>query len=179
MGTGRENTEEDSAYPRVTRQMNEMRNEMVVGRASGTVTNSPIGSAREENSRRTIADTLEGEESTQIQHGFKTPKDMRTAAIGPLKEPLPGRLLNRLSEWKKIGGDKLVSHCIRARWRSPQSPISLEERKLKQEFRGMKEMTNNYLSLLELELKDGVVKPIQESEVKLFNPTFMVRKKNE
>ncbi|KAH7826912.1 uncharacterized protein MONOS_13684 [Monocercomonoides exilis] len=108
-----------------------------------------------------------------MQSGHKTPEMKRSIAIGPLREPLPGRQVNRLSEWKKIGDDKLVSRDIRARWKSPQSPISLEERKHRQEFRGTTEMTNNYLSLLEEESKEGVVKPTPESEVKWFNPTFM------
>ncbi|KAH7826282.1 uncharacterized protein MONOS_15537 [Monocercomonoides exilis] len=171
-------TKEDSAYPRVMGQMSERRNEKGVLRASGTVIKSPIGSTLEENLWRTIADILEGEESTQLQYGHKTPEVKGSIVIGPPKELIPWRQVNRLSEWKKIGGDKLVSCGIRVRWKCPQSPISLEERKHKQEFSRTTEMTNNYLSLLEEVLKDGVVKSIQESEVKLFNLTFMVIKKN-
>ncbi|KAH7825650.1 uncharacterized protein MONOS_16305 [Monocercomonoides exilis] len=70
-----------------------------------------------------------------MQHGYKAPEVKRSLASEPLKEPLPGRLMNRLSEWKKIGGDKL-------------------------------------------ELKDGVVKPVPESDAKWFNQTFMVIMKN-
>ncbi|KAH7825785.1 uncharacterized protein MONOS_7110 [Monocercomonoides exilis] len=43
-------TEEDSAYPRVKEQTSERRNEKSVLRASGTVTEPPVGTAREENS---------------------------------------------------------------------------------------------------------------------------------
>ncbi|KAH7825037.1 putative Reverse transcriptase (RNA-dependent DNA polymerase) [Monocercomonoides exilis] len=129
-------------------------------------------------SKKAIFDTLEGEEITQTQHGHKKQEVKKNIVIGPPKEPLPGRLVNRLNEWKKIGEDKLVSRSIKARWKSSQSPISLEERKHRQEFRGTTEMMNNYLSLLEEELKEGVMKPIQESEVKWFNPTFMVIKIN-
>ncbi|KAH7818521.1 uncharacterized protein MONOS_8407 [Monocercomonoides exilis] len=181
-GSWRESTETDSVYPSRTRQRNDRRsqNEKEKGdwRASGIVIEPPIGSALEESSGTAIADILEGDEITQIQHGHKTPEVNVSIIIGPPKELLPVRLVNRLSEWRKIGGDKLVSRGIKARWKSPQSPISLEERKHRQEFRGTTEMKNNYLSLLEEELKDGVVKPVPESEVKWFNPTFMVRKKN-
>ncbi|KAH7818827.1 uncharacterized protein MONOS_13654 [Monocercomonoides exilis] len=164
------------------KQRSEMRdekeNERIVWRASGIVIEPPIGNALEVSSRTAIEDILEGDEITQMQHDHKTPEGKGGIAIGPLREPLPGRRVNRLSEWKKIGGDKLVRRSIKARWKSPQSPISHEERKHRQEFRGTTEMTNNYLSLLEEELKDGVVKPIQESEVRWFNPTFMVIMKN-
>ncbi|KAH7830888.1 putative Reverse transcriptase (RNA-dependent DNA polymerase) [Monocercomonoides exilis] len=172
-------TEGDSEYPRVTGQKSERENGKIVWKTFGTVIESPIWSALEVSSKIIFADThTTGDEYAQIQFGHKTLGVKRSAASGPPKEPLPGRLVNRLSEWKKIGGDKLVSRGIKARWRSPQSPISLEERKHRQEFRGTTEMMNNYLSLLEEELKEGVVKPIHESEVKWFNPTFMFRKKN-
>ncbi|KAH7822705.1 uncharacterized protein MONOS_7363 [Monocercomonoides exilis] len=171
-------TEGDSEYPRVKGQKSERENGKRVLRASGIVIEPPIGSAREGSSRIAILDTLEEEGNTMTQLGHKTPGVRRRTASGPPKEPLPGRLVNRPREWKKIGGDKQVSCGIKARWKSPQSPISLEEGKHRQEFRGTTEMTNNYLSLLEEELKDGVVKPMQESEVKWFNLTFMVRKKN-
>ncbi|KAH7816467.1 uncharacterized protein MONOS_9781 [Monocercomonoides exilis] len=157
-------TEGDSAYLRVTRQKSERRNEKIVWRTSGIVIGSPIGSTLEEGSKTVVANIYEGEEKTQMQSGHKTLGVKRRTAIGPLREPLPGRLVNRLSEWKKIGGDKLVSRGIITRWRSPQSPISLEERRHKQKFRRTTEMTNNYLSLLEEELKDRVMKPVQESE---------------
>ncbi|KAH7822296.1 uncharacterized protein MONOS_6427 [Monocercomonoides exilis] len=42
-----------------------------------------------------------------MQSGHKTPEVKRSATIVPLRESLPGRLVNRLNEWKKIGGDKL------------------------------------------------------------------------
>ncbi|KAH7820352.1 uncharacterized protein MONOS_2257 [Monocercomonoides exilis] len=170
--------EGDSDYPRVTGQKSERENGKIVWRNSGIVIGNPIGSAREGSSRTAILDTLEEEGNTQTQLGHKTQGVKRSAVIGPPREPLPERLVNRLSEWKRIGGDKLVSRGIKARWKSPLFPISLEERKHRQEFRGTTEMTSNYLSLLEEELKEGVVNPIQESEVKWFNPTFMVRKKN-
>ncbi|KAH7828036.1 uncharacterized protein MONOS_9342 [Monocercomonoides exilis] len=174
-------TEEDSPYPRVTRQMSEMRNEKEneneVWRASGIVIESPIGSALEESSKIATVDILEGEEDTQMQYGHKTPEVKRSIASGPPKEPLPWRLVNRLNEWKKIGGDTPVIRGTKALWRSPQSPISYEERKHRQEFRWTTEMMNNYLSLLEEELKDGVVKSVQESEEKWFNPTFIFLKK--
>ncbi|KAH7826234.1 uncharacterized protein MONOS_7678 [Monocercomonoides exilis] len=54
-------TEGDSAYPRVTGQTSEKGNEKIVWRASGTVIESPIGSALEVSSKTAIADTLEGE----------------------------------------------------------------------------------------------------------------------
>ncbi|KAH7821340.1 uncharacterized protein MONOS_8728 [Monocercomonoides exilis] len=171
-------TEGDSVYPRVTRQMSERGNGKIVWKASGTIIEPPIGSAREGSSRTAILDTLEGEENSQMQVDHKKSEVKVSGAIGSPKEPLPGRLVNRLSEWKKIGGDKLVSRGIKARWKSPQSPIKLEERKHRQEFWGTIEMTSNNLSLLEEEWKDGVVKSIQESEVKWFNPTFIVKKKN-
>ncbi|KAH7822495.1 uncharacterized protein MONOS_14543 [Monocercomonoides exilis] len=56
-----------------------------------------------------MPDTLEGKENTQIQYGHRTTEVKRGVAIGPLKESLPGRLVNKLNKWKKIGGDKLVS----------------------------------------------------------------------
>ncbi|KAH7826626.1 uncharacterized protein MONOS_2772 [Monocercomonoides exilis] len=158
--------------------MSERMNEKIICRASGTVSGNQIGSALEVSSKTAIACFLEGEEIPQMQHGHKTPGVRESIVIGLPREPLPGRLVNRPNEWRKIGGDKLVSRGITARWKSLQSPSSLEERKHRQQFRGMTEMTNNYLSLFEEELKEGVVKPIQESEVKWFNPTFMVRKKN-
>ncbi|KAH7821267.1 uncharacterized protein MONOS_14492 [Monocercomonoides exilis] len=102
-------TEEDSTYSRVMRQMSEMRNEKIVWRVSGTVSESPTGTALEVSSKTAIEDTLEGEGNTQMQPGHKIPEVMESAASGPLREPLPGRQVNRLSEWKKIGGDKLVS----------------------------------------------------------------------
>ncbi|KAH7820204.1 uncharacterized protein MONOS_8811 [Monocercomonoides exilis] len=182
MGTWRENTEGDSVNFSRTRQKNDRKSgkeeEKRVLRAFGTVIESPIGSALEESWKIATADTLGGKETAHIQTCQRTPEVRSCAAVGPPKEPLPGRLVNRLSEWKKIGGDKLVSRGIRARWKSPQSPISLEERRHRQEFRGTTETMNSYLSLLEEELKDEVVKPIHESEVKWFNPTFMVRMKN-
>ncbi|KAH7826085.1 uncharacterized protein MONOS_12417 [Monocercomonoides exilis] len=140
--------------------MSERGNGKIVWRASGPVIGPPIGSALEVSSKTAILDTLEGEEITQVQLGHNTQGVKRRTASGPPKEPLPGRLVNRLSEWKKIGGDKLVSRCIRARWKSPQSPISHEERKHRQEFLVTTEMMNNYLSILEEELKEGVVKPV-------------------
>ncbi|KAH7821220.1 uncharacterized protein MONOS_12681 [Monocercomonoides exilis] len=47
--------------------MSDMRNEKIVRRASGTVMESPIGSALEENSKTAIADILEGEVNKQMQ----------------------------------------------------------------------------------------------------------------
>ncbi|KAH7820092.1 uncharacterized protein MONOS_6080 [Monocercomonoides exilis] len=90
-------------------QKSEKEEEKIVWRASGTVIESPIGSPQEASLKTAIAYILEGEENTQIQHGHKTQEVKRSQAIGPPKELLPGRLVNRLSEWKKIGGDKLVS----------------------------------------------------------------------
>eukprot|EP00770_Monocercomonoides_exilis_P015024 MONOS_14970.1-p1 / transcript=MONOS_14970.1 / gene=MONOS_14970 / organism=Monocercomonoides_exilis_PA203 / gene_product=unspecified product / transcript_product=unspecified product / location=Mono_scaffold01118:114-396(-) / protein_length=94 / sequence_SO=supercontig / SO=protein_coding / is_pseudo=false len=78
-------------------------------RASGTVIESLIGSALEESWKIATADTLEGKETAQIQTGQRTPEVGSCVAVGPPKEPLPGRLVNRLNEWRKIGGDKLVS----------------------------------------------------------------------
>ncbi|KAH7823732.1 uncharacterized protein MONOS_10806 [Monocercomonoides exilis] len=137
-------TEEDSAYLRVIGQMSERRNEKIVWRASGIVIESPIGSALEVGSKIAIVDILEGEGCTQMQSGHKAPEVNGSIARGPPREPLPGRLVNRLNEWKKIGGDKLVSRGIRARWMSPHSTIALEERKHRQDFRGKKEMKNIY-----------------------------------
>ncbi|KAH7829046.1 uncharacterized protein MONOS_16316 [Monocercomonoides exilis] len=143
----------DSVYFRRIDQKNDRKpgkeEEKRVLRTFGTAIESLIGSALEESSKTVNEDIFEGEGNTQMQHDQKTPGVRKNIVIGQPKEPLPGRLANRLSEWKKIGGDKLVSHGKRARWRSPQSPISLEERKHRQEFRGTTEMTNNYLSLLE------------------------------
>ncbi|KAH7832272.1 uncharacterized protein MONOS_15153p2 [Monocercomonoides exilis] len=137
MGTGRVNTEEDSVYPHGTVQMNDQEPEREVVkralRASGTVIESLIGSVLEESWKIAAADTLEGKETAQIQTGQKTPEVGSCVAVGPPKEPLPGRLVNRLNEWRKIGGDKLVSRGIKARWKDPQSPISLEEKKHRQE----------------------------------------------
>ncbi|KAH7823000.1 uncharacterized protein MONOS_6834 [Monocercomonoides exilis] len=106
-------TEGDSAYPRVTRLKNEWRFEKAkekgVWRASGTVTEPPTGTAREENMRRAVANAFVVVEDMGIQNGHWTPEVRRSTVIGQLKEPLQGRLVNRLSEWKKIGGDKQVS----------------------------------------------------------------------
>ncbi|KAH7821208.1 uncharacterized protein MONOS_12870 [Monocercomonoides exilis] len=103
-------------YPHKTRQMNDRKSgkeeEKRVLRASGTVTENPIGSALEVSSKTVIADILEGEGNTRMQYGHKTPEVMESIAIGPPKEQLPGRLVNRMSEWKKIGGDKLVSRGV-------------------------------------------------------------------
>eukprot|EP00770_Monocercomonoides_exilis_P001886 MONOS_1875.1-p1 / transcript=MONOS_1875.1 / gene=MONOS_1875 / organism=Monocercomonoides_exilis_PA203 / gene_product=unspecified product / transcript_product=unspecified product / location=Mono_scaffold00035:174443-179634(-) / protein_length=1490 / sequence_SO=supercontig / SO=protein_coding / is_pseudo=false len=116
MGTGRENTEEDSVYPHGTVQMNdqELEREVVKRalRASGTVIESLIGSVLEESWKIATADTLEGKETAQIQTGLRTPEVGSCVAVGLPKEPLPGRLVNRLSEWRKIGGDKLVSRGV-------------------------------------------------------------------
>ncbi|KAH7827041.1 uncharacterized protein MONOS_9877 [Monocercomonoides exilis] len=122
-------TEGDSAYPRVTRQTSERRNEKIVWRASGIVIGSPIGSALEESSKTVTADILEGEEDTQIQFGHRTPEVKRSIASGPPKEPLPGRLVNRLNEWKKIWGDKRVS-----RGEKTQTRVSGDDRDDEQLF---------------------------------------------
>ncbi|KAH7822970.1 uncharacterized protein MONOS_2638 [Monocercomonoides exilis] len=163
-------TEEDSVYPRKTKQKNEQKSEKEeekrVLRDFGTAIEFPIGNALEVSSKIVIEDTLEGEGNTQMQHGHKTPEVKRSQVIGLQKEPLPGRLVNRLSEWRKIWGDTQVSRGIKARWKSPQSLISLEDRKHRKEFRGKTEMMKNSLSFLEEELKEGVVKLVQESEVK-------------
>ncbi|KAH7816522.1 uncharacterized protein MONOS_14395 [Monocercomonoides exilis] len=92
-------TKEDSAYPRVRRQMSERRNEKRVLRAFGTVIDSPIGNALEKNLWRAIADTHATEEDTEIQHKHMMSELRRSETIEPLMEPLPGRLVNRLSEW--------------------------------------------------------------------------------
>ncbi|KAH7828619.1 uncharacterized protein MONOS_15409 [Monocercomonoides exilis] len=102
-------TEGDSEYPRVTGQKSEREKGKIVLRAFGIVIEPPIGSAREGSSRTAILETLEEEGNTQTQPGHKTPGVRESIVIGPPKEPLPGRLVNRLSEWRKIGGDKLVS----------------------------------------------------------------------
>ncbi|KAH7820336.1 uncharacterized protein MONOS_2243 [Monocercomonoides exilis] len=94
--TWRENTEEDSAYPRVMKQRSEIFFEKRTGRGKGEL-------------KRTIVDNHKGEENTQIQNGIRTPEVRRRVAIGPLREPLFRRLVNRLNEWKKIVGVKLVS----------------------------------------------------------------------
>ncbi|KAH7816481.1 uncharacterized protein MONOS_9792 [Monocercomonoides exilis] len=111
-------TEGDCVFLRRTRQKNDRSsgkvNEKGVWRASGIVIESPIGSTLEEGSKTVVANIYEGEEKTRMQYGHKTPEVKESIAIGPLREPLPGRLVNRLSEWKKIGGDKLVSRGIRA-----------------------------------------------------------------
>ncbi|KAH7819416.1 uncharacterized protein MONOS_8621 [Monocercomonoides exilis] len=101
-------TEGDSEYPRVTGQKSESENGKIVWRTSGTVIESPIWSALEVSLKIAIADTHEEEGNTQMQSGHKTPGVRESIAIGQPKEPLPGRLVNRLSEWKKIGGDKLT-----------------------------------------------------------------------
>ncbi|KAH7822445.1 uncharacterized protein MONOS_10505 [Monocercomonoides exilis] len=99
--------EEDSVYPRKTRHKNDRKSgkekEKGVWIASGTAIESPIRRAREESLKIVIADVLKGEEITQIQNVHRMPDVRRNVAIGPPKEPLPRRLVNRMSEWKKIG----------------------------------------------------------------------------
>ncbi|KAH7828320.1 putative Phage integrase family [Monocercomonoides exilis] len=122
-------TEGDSAYPRVKEQTSERRNEKSVLKTFGIVIEPPIVSAREGSSRTAILDTLEEEGNTQTQLGHKTPGVRESIVIGPPREPLPGRLVNRLSEWKKIGEDKLVS-----RGEKTQTRVSGDDRDDEQLF---------------------------------------------
>ncbi|KAH7815460.1 uncharacterized protein MONOS_16168 [Monocercomonoides exilis] len=99
-----------------TKQKNEQKSEKEEEkgalRASGTIIESPIGIALEVSSKTAIADTLEGEVNTQMRFGHKMPGERERIVIGPPKEPLPGRLVNRQSKWKEIGRDKQVCRGV-------------------------------------------------------------------
>jgi ribonuclease HI len=83
-----------------------------------------------------------------------------------------------MAAWEAIGGGHLIRCGITPMWKTQREAERVLERERKPcEFRGTQRQTAAYAKILEEEIREGVVVPVQHSYVKWWNSTFLVPKK--
>ncbi|KAA6366911.1 MAG: hypothetical protein EZS28_037564, partial [Streblomastix strix] len=94
-------------------------------------------------------------------------------------KPLPERLINRLSMWKKIGAKEVVEMGAQPMWKHKGSQHKLEKLCRITREENSAEGKVHFRDELEKELGGGVVKEVDSKEIKHYNPSYMVPKKGE
>jgi ribonuclease HI len=78
--------------------------------------------------------------------------------------------------WREIGAEDLLLRGITAEWKDEGSEQRLQQRERVAPYRPPRALAPEFEALLEEEIREGVVKEIEEEEVKWVNPTFLVPK---
>jgi ribonuclease HI len=89
---------------------------------------------------------------------------------------IANKLLQARAAWREIGGEDLLLRGIEAEWKDGGSEQRLQQRQRVAPYRPSRALAAEFEALLEEEIREGVVKEIQEEEVKWVNPTFLVPK---
>ncbi|KAA6365312.1 MAG: putative Transposon Ty3-G Gag-Pol polyprotein, partial [Streblomastix strix] len=80
--------------------------------------------------------------------------------------------------WEQIGKGEFINTGFYLRFKDQNSQQKLEENKMIIPFRGTQEEKKAYQEMLKEELEERIVVPIQESQVKWWNHTFLIKKLN-
>jgi ribonuclease HI len=78
--------------------------------------------------------------------------------------------------WREIGAEDLLLRGITAEWKDEESERRLQLRQRVAPYRPPRALVPEFEKLLEEEIREGVVKEIEEAEVRWVNPTFLVPK---
>ncbi|KAA6380789.1 MAG: putative Transposon Tf2-6 polyprotein [Streblomastix strix] len=90
--------------------------------------------------------------------------------------PVPNRLMTRLTEWNKIGGQQMIINGAQPEWTSPIAPLLLQQMKQPRQFKGNQIQEQEYQNQLNEELKNGIIK--ETNSIQVYNPTFIVPRKD-
>ncbi|KAA6363324.1 MAG: putative reverse transcriptase, partial [Streblomastix strix] len=82
------------------------------------------------------------------------------------------------NKWKQIGQDQLTREGLTLRWKDQLSQMKLIQIRKKREFKGEFNQLMSMQEIINQELIDGEIIPIQDSLVAFWNPIFAVSKKN-
>ncbi|KAH7830343.1 uncharacterized protein MONOS_16220 [Monocercomonoides exilis] len=90
-----------------------------------------------------------------------------------------GRTALFYSAWKRIGGEKLISRGVQSMWKSKQARKSLSQ----VQFRDGALLLNQqkiqeFKTILEEQIRTGVVIPMEQKDVKYRNNVFLIQKKS-
>ncbi|KAA6388217.1 MAG: putative reverse transcriptase [Streblomastix strix] len=89
-----------------------------------------------------------------------------------------GRTKRFRQTWEQIGKGKFINTGFYLRFKDQNNQQKLQENKMIIPFRGTQEEKKAYQEMLKEELEEGIVGPIQESQVKWWNHTFLIKKPN-
>ncbi|KAA6390571.1 MAG: hypothetical protein EZS28_013903 [Streblomastix strix] len=81
--------------------------------------------------------------------------------------------------WEQIGKEEFINTGFYLRFKDYNSQQRLEENRMIISFKGTYEEKKAYQEMLREELEEGIVEPIQQDQVKWWNPTFLIKKPNE
>ncbi|KAA6358392.1 MAG: putative reverse transcriptase, partial [Streblomastix strix] len=103
--------------------------------------------------------------------------------IGELKyrekiDGMGGRTKRFRQTWEQIGKGEFINTGFYLRFKDQNSKQKLEEDKMIIPFRGTQEEKEAYQEILNEVLEEGIVVPIQQSQVKWWNHTFLIKKPN-
>ncbi|KAA6356751.1 MAG: putative Transposon Ty3-G Gag-Pol polyprotein, partial [Streblomastix strix] len=89
-----------------------------------------------------------------------------------------GKTKRFIQAWKQIGKEEFINTGFYLRFKDQNSQQRLEENKMIIPFKGTQEEKKAYQEMLKEELEEGIVIPIQQSQVKWWNHTFLIKKPN-
>ncbi|KAA6387026.1 MAG: hypothetical protein EZS28_017448 [Streblomastix strix] len=89
-----------------------------------------------------------------------------------------GKTRRFIQAWKQIGKEEFINTGFYLRFKDQNSQQRLEENKMIIPFRGTQEEKKAYQEMLKEELEEGIVIPIQQSQLKWWNHTFLIKKPN-
>ncbi|KAA6362320.1 MAG: hypothetical protein EZS28_042152, partial [Streblomastix strix] len=89
-----------------------------------------------------------------------------------------GKTRRFIQAWRQIGKEEFINTGFYLRFKDQDSQQRLEKNKMIIPFRGTQEEKKAYQEMLKEELEEGKVIPIQQSQVKWWNHTFLIKKPN-
>ncbi|KAA6378723.1 MAG: putative Transposon Ty3-I Gag-Pol polyprotein [Streblomastix strix] len=93
-------------------------------------------------------------------------------------DPVGRRLLQFLPAWNKLGVKNLIMKGIEADWISKDSINLLRINKRIRTYNCNHDQSEMMESEIKKELKEGIIKKVQDREVSFYNPCFLIKKKD-